>query len=153
MGVNHSLRSDMNSYVVHGKLGRGKYSHVLEGTDKRTNAKVAIKVLVPIRNEKIKREYQILSSLNHPHIAKLIEAVQCPYLRQTSFIEEYVPHVDFRKIYLTFSLNEIRLYMRQLFKVRPSPRRLCITSTQRVSCIGISNHWTCSSIPHIRCWK
>jgi serine/threonine protein kinase len=62
----------MNNYVVHGKLGRGKYSHVLDGTDKRNNRRVAIKVLVPIRKEKIKREYQILRSLNHPHIAKLI---------------------------------------------------------------------------------
>jgi serine/threonine protein kinase len=62
----------MDNYVVHGKLGRGRYSHVLDGTDRRTNARVAIKVLVPIRKEKIKREYQIMRSLDHPNIAKLI---------------------------------------------------------------------------------
>ena len=45
----------MSNYVVHSKLGRGKYSHVFDGTDKRNNKKVAIKVLVPIRKEKIKR--------------------------------------------------------------------------------------------------
>jgi serine/threonine protein kinase len=109
----------MNNYVVHGKLGRGKYSHVLDGTDQRTNTRVAIKVLVPIRKEKIKREYQILRSLNHPNIAKLIEIVQCPYLRQTSFIEEYVPHVDFRKLINSLTLSDIRLYMEQLLKVHP----------------------------------
>lgn len=39
----------MSNYVVHGKLGRGKYSNVLDGTDKRTGKRVAIKVLIPIR--------------------------------------------------------------------------------------------------------
>lgn len=45
----------MKNYVVHSKLGRGKYSHVLDGTDKRTGKRVAIKVLIPINKEKIKR--------------------------------------------------------------------------------------------------
>jgi serine/threonine protein kinase len=84
----------MSNYVVHGKLGRGRYSHVLDGSDRRTGRRVAIKVLLPIRTQKIKREYSIHQSLSHPNIAKLIEIVQCPYLRQTSLIEEYAPHVD-----------------------------------------------------------
>lgn len=39
----------MKNYVIHSKVGRGKYSHVFDGTDKRTGKRVAIKVLVPIR--------------------------------------------------------------------------------------------------------
>ena len=86
MGVLFVLYSDMKSYVVHSKLGRGKYSHVFDGTDKRTGKRVAIKVLVPIRKDKIKREYHIHKSLNHPNIGEMIEIVQCPYLKTTSFI-------------------------------------------------------------------
>jgi hypothetical protein len=64
--------------------------------NKRCNRKVDVKVRVQKRKGNIKREqeYQILHSLNHPHIAKLIKIVQCSYLRQTSLIEEYVSHVD-----------------------------------------------------------
>lgn len=39
----------MNNYVIHGKIGRGKYLHVLDGTDKRTGKRVTIKVLIPIK--------------------------------------------------------------------------------------------------------
>jgi casein kinase II subunit alpha len=107
----------MNNYVVHGKLGRGRYSHVLDGTDKRTGKRVAIKVLLPIRIEKIKREYRILRSLAHPNVCKLHEIVQCPYLRQTSFVEEYVPNVNLMELFPTLDLEQIKLCMKQLFKV------------------------------------
>ena len=41
----------MNNYVIHSKLGRGKYSHVFEGTDKKTGKKVAIKVALALIKE------------------------------------------------------------------------------------------------------
>lgn len=107
----------MNNYVVHSKLGRGKYSHVFEGTDKRTNKRVAIKVLVPIKKDKIRREYHILKSLNHPNLVKLYDIVQCPYLRTTSFILEYCQHVDFRDLYPTLTLGDIKVYIKQLLQV------------------------------------
>ena len=109
----------MNNYVVHQKLGRGKYSHVLEGTDKRENKTVAIKVLLPIRKEKIKREYHLLKQLDHPNIIKLKDIVKCSHLKTTSLIMEYFPHQDFRTLYHTLSLPDIKLYMAQLFKVPP----------------------------------
>jgi|JI61114C2RNA_FD_contig_31_6793513_length_418_multi_1_in_0_out_0_1 casein kinase II subunit alpha len=62
----------MKNYVVHSKIGRGKYSHVFDGTDKKTGKRVAVKVLVPIRKDKIKREYHILNSLNHPNVGRLL---------------------------------------------------------------------------------
>jgi serine/threonine protein kinase len=55
--------------------------------------------------------------LNHPNIAKLREIVLCPDHRQTSVIEEYVPHVSFEKLCCILSLNDIRLYMKQLLEV------------------------------------
>lgn len=46
----------------------------------------------------------------------MLEIVQCPYLKTTSFIFEYCPSVDFRQLYPTLSLNDIKIYMKQLFK-------------------------------------
>lgn len=71
-GYNSFIFSDVKNYVIHSKIGRGKYSNVFDGTDKRTGKRVAIKVLIPIHKEKIKREYHILKSLNHPNIGKLV---------------------------------------------------------------------------------
>lgn len=107
----------MNNYVVHRKLGRGKYSHVLEGTDKRSQRPVAIKVLVPIRKEKIRREYHILTQLKHPNIAAMHDIVRCPNLKTTSLVFEYFPHTDFRELYHKLTYSEIKYYMAQLFKV------------------------------------
>lgn len=42
--------------------------------------------------------------------------MQCPYLKTTSFIFQYYPHVDFRELYPTLSLADIKIYMKQLFK-------------------------------------
>lgn len=110
----------MNNYVVHRKIGRGKYSHVFEGTDKRTNKSVAIKVLLPIRKDKIRREYHLLRQLDHPNIVKLRDIVKCSHLRTTSLVLDYFPHSDFRELYPSLALPDIKLYMTQLFKVPPS---------------------------------
>ncbi len=139
MGVLSLTFSDMKNYVVHSKLGRGKYSHVFEGTEKSTGKRVAIKVLIPIRKDKIKREYHIHSSLNHPNVGKMVGIVQCPYLKTTSFIFEYCPHVDFRELYPALTLADIKNYAKQLFKVQVLQFRVYIICTQRESCIEILN--------------
>lgn len=112
--------SNMNNYVVNSKLGRGKYSHVLEGTDKVSNKAVAIKVLLPIRKDKIRREYHFLKQLDHPNIIQFKDIVKCDHLKTTSIIMEHFPHQDFREIYHSFSISEIKHYMRQLFRVLSS---------------------------------
>jgi len=42
------------------KIGKGKYSEVYEGVDLRSNSSVVIKLLKPIKLEKIQREFSIL---------------------------------------------------------------------------------------------
>ena len=54
-GTRSTYFRKMENYVIHSKAGRGKYSHVFEGSQVKTGKKVAIKVLLPIRKEKIKR--------------------------------------------------------------------------------------------------
>lgn len=137
----------MDNYVVHRKLGRGKYSHVFEGTDKRTKKSVAIKVLVPIRKDKIRREYHILSALSHPNIVALHDIVKCSHLKTTSLILDYFPHLDFRQLYPTLTLLDIKHYMAQLFKVPPPLPRASTISTPTASCTATSSPTTSSSTP------
>jgi len=42
------------------KLGRGKYSEVFEGVNNLNNQKCVVKILKPVRKEKINREIKIL---------------------------------------------------------------------------------------------
>jgi casein kinase II subunit alpha len=46
----------LDSYEVVQKLGRGKYSEVFEGCNHKNNQKCVIKILKPVRSEKINRE-------------------------------------------------------------------------------------------------
>lgn len=54
------LKSKLDNYEIFHPLGRGKYSEVYEGIDVRTNNKVVIKLLKPVREQKIIREVKIL---------------------------------------------------------------------------------------------
>lgn len=98
------------------KVGRGRYAHVFEGHNTKTKEKVAIKVLLPIKPSKIKREYHILKHLSHPNIIRILDVVKCPHLRTASLVLEHFPHVDFRELYPRLGLDDIREYTRQLLE-------------------------------------
>lgn len=51
---------DMDDYQCLHKLGRGKYSEVYQGVNTHNNEKCIIKVLKPVKLEKIYREIKIL---------------------------------------------------------------------------------------------
>ncbi len=51
---------DIANYECYQKLGRGKYSEVFLGYCKTNNVKAVIKVLKPVKSEKIYREIKIL---------------------------------------------------------------------------------------------
>ncbi len=62
----------------------------------KSKQKVVIKVLLPIKPAKIKREYHFLKTLNHPNIIKLVDVVKCSHLRTASLVMEHFEHADFR---------------------------------------------------------
>lgn len=72
-------------------------------------------MLLPIQKDKIRREYHFLKHLDHPNIAKLKDIVKCDNLRTTSLVFELCPQQDFRELYPTLNLKDIKLYMGQLF--------------------------------------
>lgn len=51
---------DIENYEVYHKIGRGKYSEVFLGYCKANNSKAVVKVLKPVKTEKIYREIKIL---------------------------------------------------------------------------------------------
>lgn len=56
------------------KLGDGKYSDVYDGVDPETGGRVVIKILKPIRENKIMREIKILETLKGgPNIISLLK--------------------------------------------------------------------------------
>ena len=70
---------DLNNYECYHKLGRGKYSEVFLGMCKSNNRQAVIKVLKPVKVEKIFREIKILQTVyGGPNIIKLCDMVQEP---------------------------------------------------------------------------
>jgi casein kinase II subunit alpha len=51
---------ESENYEISRKIGRGKYSDVFEGFRVDTGEKIVIKLLKPVRKQKIKREIKIL---------------------------------------------------------------------------------------------
>lgn len=77
---------EQERYTISQKIGRGRYSHVFEGRNIKDKQPVAIKVLLPIKPSKIKREFHIMRQLNHPSIIRVLDIVKCPHLRSASLV-------------------------------------------------------------------
>lgn len=68
---------DQSNYDIIQKLGRGKYSEVYQGVNSKNNQMCVVKILKPVRTEKIYREIKILQTLfGGPNIVKLYDIVR-----------------------------------------------------------------------------
>ena len=106
-----------DDYLVHQKIGRGKYSEVFLGTQISTNSKVVIKLLKPVKKKKIFREVKILQNLqNGPNIIKLIDIVRDPVSRTPALVFEYVNNFDYKTLFPNLNDFEIRFYMFEILK-------------------------------------
>ena len=72
----------MDEYVIGKQIGQGAYATVFIGLHKPSNRKVALKIyekekMKEIQRKKsVRREIKLMERLNHPHIAKLYEAIE-----------------------------------------------------------------------------
>ena len=108
---------EQDNYEVVRKVGRGKYSEVFEGVDVRTNSKVIIKILKPVKKKKIKREIKILQNLRGgTNVIHLLDIVRDPQSKTPSLIFEYVNNTDFKVLYPTLTDLDIRYYIFELLK-------------------------------------
>jgi casein kinase II subunit alpha len=106
-----------SDYVIHQKLGRGKYSEVFLGTQLTTNQKVVIKLLKPVKKKKIYREVKILQNIQSgPNIIKLLDMVRDPVTKTPALVFEYVNNFDYKSLFPTLTDFEIRFYMFEVIK-------------------------------------
>lgn len=112
--INWGLPSD---YLVHVKLGRGKYSEVFLGTHIPTGQKVVVKLLKPVKKKKIYRELKILQNLQGgPNIVKLLEIVRDPHTKTPALIFEHVNNQDYKTLFPTLNDFEVRFYIYEILK-------------------------------------
>lgn len=104
-----------DDYEIIKKIGRGKYSEVYEGININNDQKVAIKILKPVKPNKIKREIKIMQNLQGgPNIVKLIDIVRDPSSKSPCIITEWIDNVDFKVLFPTFTDSDIRYYIYQI---------------------------------------
>mmetsp|Transcript_35284 Transcript_35284/g.49136 ORF Transcript_35284/g.49136 Transcript_35284/m.49136 type:complete len:365 (+) Transcript_35284:261-1355(+) len=104
-------------YEIVRKIGRGKYSEVFEGIESSSKKKIVIKILKPVRKEKIKREIKILKNLKGGiNIIDLIECVKDPESKVPSLVFEHVNAQDFKVLFPTLEPVDIKFYMFELLK-------------------------------------
>ena len=89
-----SDKHSMDEYVIGKQIGQGAYATVFIGLHKPSNRKVALKIyekekMKEIQRKKsVRREIKLMERLNHPHIAKLYEAIETD--TQVILVMEYV---------------------------------------------------------------
>lgn len=108
---------NQENYEIIKKIGRGKYSDVFEGISAITAQKVIIKILKPVKKQKIKREMKILENLKGgTNIVTLLDTVRDPASKSPSLIFEAINNTDFKSLFPTLSDMDIRFYMYELLK-------------------------------------
>lgn len=108
---------DMSQYECLQKLGRGKYSEVYQGCNQLNNEKCVIKILKPVKQEKIYREIKILQTLfDGPSIVKLYDILRDQISKTPCFVYEHTPCVETKLLIPTLEDKDIRVYMYKLFE-------------------------------------
>jgi casein kinase II subunit alpha len=78
---------------------------------------VAIKILKPVKKNKIRREVKILEMVSDgPNIAKLVDVVRDPSTKSPAIITEFVKQGNMRKVWSELSHDEVRFFMFELLK-------------------------------------
>lgn len=101
----------MDNYQIQQKLGRGKYSEVFQGVNIDNNQPCVIKILKPVRTEKIYRETKILQTLyGGPNIVKLYDVLRDQATKTPCLVFEYIPNIETKQLNYQFTDMDIRLY-------------------------------------------
>lgn len=106
-----------DEFEVVKKIGRGKYSEVFDGWNVETDEPVVIKILKPVKQQKINREVLVLKNLRGgTNIIQLLKCVKDPVSKTPSLVFEHVDNIDFRTLYPNFTDYDIRYYIFQVLK-------------------------------------
>lgn len=85
-----------------------------------SGAKCVIKILKPVKKNKIKREIKILQIVSGgTNIIRLLDVVRDPQSKTPSLVFEHVNASDFKTLFPKLTDYEVRYYIYELLKVRP----------------------------------
>ena len=101
------------------KVGKGAFSEVFEGINTLNDERVAIKVLKPIKEKKVRREIKILQAVKGgPNILEYIATVKDPETENPAFVTEFIDMdgMKLRKVKMSFNEEDIRFYMYNILK-------------------------------------
>ena len=99
------------------KIGRGRFSEVYQAIHIPSDTKVVVKVLKPVKRNRITKEIKILQLLSGgPNIIKLLDLVRDPVSKAPSLVFEYIENQDFRTLFAQFNDFDIRYYTYKIFE-------------------------------------
>lgn len=103
-----------DDYYLIKKVGYGKYSSVFKAYWKK-KVDVAVKILVPLDPKRYIKEIMILNNLaGGPNIVKQMDLILDPITGIYSLVSEWVNFPDWKKLYQSFTIDEVRLYLYKL---------------------------------------
>eukprot|EP00347_Sterkiella_histriomuscorum_P006618 403352081 len=108
---------NQDNYQLIQKLGRGKYSEVYEAACLKNNQKCVVKILKPVRTEKIYREIKILQTLfGGPNIVKMFDVTRDSSSKIPSLVYEYIPNIESKVLFRDLTDKDVRIYMYKLLE-------------------------------------
>ena len=108
---------DIDNYIVEAKIGRGRYSDVYEGIDKKTSKKVVLKLLKPITKIKIIREICVLKTLKEcPNIVEITDVIKEKDSEIYCIICKSISGIELRNCYLNISPSDLKQYMYKIIQ-------------------------------------
>ncbi|GBF88823.1 casein kinase II alpha subunit [Raphidocelis subcapitata] len=107
----------MEQYEVLQQLGKGKYGEVFEGIDLDAGARCVVKIMRPVKEQRLKREIKILRHVRGgPNIVTLVDLVRDPDTKTPCFVFELVEALPLRELQAVVSDLDVRSYMHQLLQ-------------------------------------
>ncbi|XP_055986212.1 casein kinase II subunit alpha-like [Sorex fumeus] len=108
---------NIRDYKIGKVIGRGGYSEVVEAVKILTSEKVAIKILRPTKEERIKREIKILEMLRGgPNIINLLAVVKTRDSEALALVFEFINNIQYKELHQILTDYEIRYYTYQILK-------------------------------------
>jgi casein kinase II subunit alpha len=106
---------NQDKYEVLQQLGKGKYGEVFEGVNIEANQRCVVKIMRPVKEQRLKREIKILRLVSGgPNIVTLHEVVRDPDTKTPCFIFEFVDTMTLKELQAVVTDMDVRSYMYQV---------------------------------------